>query len=255
MAKSILSSTPEFKYHEPAASTDFEAFKTVVRSRRSVRSFEPEAIPNEIVQQVLDLGLLAPTSSNLQPWEFYIVANSEKKTRLAEYCMGQNAAKSAPTLIVCVARTKTWRQNGQQLLQVMKSQGDVPPIVLKYYQKLAPFIYSQGPWGIWGQIKRFLFLLIGIFNVVPRGPFGIGELECWAHKTTALACENIMLGFRAAGYDTCPMEGFDEVRVKKLLRLPGDARVTMIIAAGKRKPGGIYGAQVRLPREQFIFQV
>jgi nitroreductase len=255
MADSILSSSHDFKYHEPAAATDFAAFQTVVRSRRSIRGFEAEKIPDQIVQEVIDLGLLAPNSSNLQPWEFYLVEDTTKKAKLAEFCMNQNAAKTAPTLLVCVARTKTWRRHCQQLLEVMAKQGEVPEIVRSYYTKLAPFVYSQGPFGIWGQLKRPLLFVLGLFRHVPRGPFGISELECWAHKTTALACENIMLGFRAAGYDTCPMEGFDEKRVKHLLKLPRDARVTMVIAAGKRRAGGVYGPQIRFPREQFVFRI
>ena len=34
-------------------------------------------------------------------------------------------------------------------------------------------------------------------------------MAVWAHKSTALACENLMLSLRAYGYDSCPMEGMD----------------------------------------------
>jgi nitroreductase len=74
----------------------------------------------------------------------------------------------------------------------------------------------------------------------------------WAVKSSALACENLMLAFRAAGYDSCAMEGMDEVRVRRALGLGSDAIVTMVIGAGRRRPGGIYGPRIRLPRERFI---
>jgi len=48
-----------------------------------------------------------------------------------------------------------------------------------------------------------------------------------------------MLALRAAGYDSCAMEGFDEPRVKRLLKLPRAARVVMVIAAGRRAEGGV----------------
>jgi nitroreductase len=54
---------------------------------------------------------------------------------------------------------------------------------------------------------------------VPRGPYTKSEVELWAAKSTALACENLVLAFRAHGFDTCMMEGFDAVRVSKLLHL------------------------------------
>ena len=54
-------------------------------------------------------------------------------------------------------------------------------------------------------------------------------MKIWAHKTTALACENFMLAMRAAGYDTCPMEGMDSKRVKKILGLKQKEYITMVI--------------------------
>jgi nitroreductase len=54
---------------------------------------------------MFDLALLAPNSSNLQPWTFYVVQNPAKKKQLVKACLGQLAAKTASELIVCVART------------------------------------------------------------------------------------------------------------------------------------------------------
>lgn len=77
-------------------------------------------------------------------------------------------------------------------------------------------------------------------------------MRVWSVKTTALACENFMLGMTAQGYDTCPMEGFDEVRVQKLLNLPSDAEVVMVIGCGKRAENGVYGPQVRFDKNLFL---
>ena len=77
-------------------------------------------------------------------------------------------------------------------------------------------------------------------------------MKIWAHKTTALACENFMLAMRAAGYDTCPMEGMDSKRVKKILGLKQKDYITMVISAGKRAPNGIYGPRIRFGRNRFI---
>jgi nitroreductase len=80
-------------------------------------------------------------------------------------------------------------------------------------------------------------------------------MRVWAHKSTALACENLMLSFRAFGYDSCPMEGMDERRVQKLLGLPRSAEVCMVISAGKRAKHGIYDQQFRMDQSLFIFEV
>ena len=84
-----------------------------------------------------------------------------------------------------------------------------------------------------------------------RGPFGRHEQALWSVKTAALACENFMLALTAHGFDSCPMEGFDEPRVKRLLRLPRKAETVMVIAAGRGAEGGVI-PQIRFGREHYI---
>jgi len=62
------------------------------------------------MEEVLNWGLMAANSSNLQPWEFYWVQNPEKKAALVKACLDQPAAKTAQELIVAVARFDTWKQ-------------------------------------------------------------------------------------------------------------------------------------------------
>lgn len=236
--------------------TSPEEFEKVVRSRRSVRIFESEAIPEEVVQKCLELTLLAPNSSNMQPWEFWRIRNAETKKQLAACCFGQPAATTAAELIVCLARTKTWQQNCQRMLEVLKKAGDkVPKSALHYYEKLVPFAYNQGPLGLFGLAKKVILFFRGLVKVTPREPTSHSQMKLWAAKSTALACENMMLAFRAYGYDSCPMEGYDSKRVRKLLKLPKDAYLVMIIAAGKGSPKGVYGPQVRFDRNLFIKEI
>ena len=61
-----------------------------------------------------------------------------------------------------------------------------------------------------------------------------------------------MLAFRAAGYDTCPMEGFDPWRAKALLGLPGNAEVNMFLAVGRRGEKGVWWDRVLMPRDWVV---
>jgi len=57
----------------------------------------------------------------------------------------------------------------------------------------------------------------------------------WATKSTALACENLMIAAEALGFNTCPMEGFDGVRLSKFLGLSRKYHeIVMVIAVGKK---------------------
>ena len=57
------------------------------------------------------------------------------------------------------------------------------------------------------------------------------------------------------GFDSCPLEGFDSRRVKKILGLPHRAVVVMAVAAGKRDPERVYGPRLRFDRELFIREI
>lgn len=256
MADTIFNSTLKTDYNERPPEIDFSEFDKVVRSRRSVRVFEDHLIPEEVVEKALGHALLAPNSSNLQPWEFHWVRSLDLKKQLAKFCFNQNGAKTASDLIVCVANTNTWKEHCKLNLEAFEKSGkEVPNVVKQYYTKIAPSAYGFiGPLGILSPLKWLFFNFLGIFTVMARAPIWPSDLKLWATKTTSLACENIMLSARAQGYDSLPMEGFDEVRVKKLLNLNRKQHVVMVIALGKRSEGGVYGPQVRFEKERFIYK-
>ena len=48
-----------------------------IRTRRTVREFTPEPVPEAIVHKILQAGRWAPSSSNTQPWHFVVVRDRE----------------------------------------------------------------------------------------------------------------------------------------------------------------------------------
>jgi nitroreductase len=74
------------------------------------------------------------------------------------------------------------------------------------------------------------------------------------HKSCALAAQTFMLSVAAEGYHSCPMEGFDEPRVKRLLGLPRRAEINMIIAVGKGTPAGEWGERQRVDNAEVILR-
>jgi nitroreductase len=155
-----------------------------------------------------------------------------------------------------VARVDKVRPHRLQMLKLLDASGlPVPKMLRDYYAKLVPFVYATGPVSLLAPFKWLLFSLAGIFRPVPREPLGKADLQLWAAKSTALACQNLMLAFSSHGFDTCPMEGLDSRRVKRLLDLPSASVVVMAIAVGRRRPEGVYGPRVRFPSSQFVKEV
>lgn len=74
-----------------------------IRKRRSIRSFKPDPIPQEVVGALLEAARWAPSAGNLQPWEFYVVTDPGVKSSLEMAALGQNYVGGAPVVIVVCA--------------------------------------------------------------------------------------------------------------------------------------------------------
>ena len=236
-----------------APATDAGAFYDVVDSRRSVRIYADDPVPEEVVRRAMDAALKAPNSSNLQVWEIHWVRSAEKKAKLAEYCLGQPAATTAQELFVFVARPDLWRRNNDRMIAHLRSNPKTPEKAFQYFEKITKLVYNQGPLGVFRPFKWIWFTVRGWSKPTPREPISLAHMDVWAHKTTPWRARPSCwpLGPR---YDSCPMEGLDSKRVKQLLGLPRRAGITMAISMGKRAEGGIYNERFRFPQEDFIHE-
>jgi len=237
-----------------AAKTDSTAFHAIVDSRRSVRFFADDEIPQDVIDKCLDAALKAPNSSNLQAWEIHHVIDSSKKKELVKLCLGQPAASTAKELFVFVARPDLWKRNNTWMIEEFDRRGDMPEKAYQYFRKITPLIYTTGFLGLAAPFKWLYYNIRGISKPTPREPMGRWGMTVWGNKSTALACAHFMLAMRSHGFDTCPMEGLDSRRVKKLLGLPRRASVTMAISAGKRAKGGVFGDRFRFDQKHIVIK-
>ena len=81
------------------------------------------------------------------------------------------------------------------------------------------------------------------------------DVRISGHKSAALAAQNFMMSMKAEGYDTCPMEGMDSIRIKRLLALPRKAEIVIIIGCGKGTKEGVYSNRFRVPNNEVIFEI
>lgn len=234
-----------------------------IKYRRSVRIFDPEKkMDSKIVKKCIEQASLAPNSSNMQLWEFYHITSKETIQKIAPLCFHQNAAKTAEELVVFITRKDLWRKRRASNLKMIDTifpskpkseQSSREKVSRNYYGKLIPFAYADF-FGIFGFLKFLMILIIGIFKPVYR-EVRKSDMRIVAHKTCALAAENFMLSMASEGYDTCPMEGSDTWRVKRILDLPYGAEINMILSCGIRKPEGVYGERFRIPFEEVYKEI
>jgi iodotyrosine deiodinase len=60
------------------------AFAELMASRRSVRDFSPEPVPESVIEDAVRAAATAPSGANIQPWRFVVVTDPERKRRLRE---------------------------------------------------------------------------------------------------------------------------------------------------------------------------
>ena len=235
-------------------------FDKIVRIRRSVRRYKKTEINDDDVKDSILHASLAPNSSNLQLWEFYHVTSEKLMNRISEACFNQPAARTANQFVVIVTRKDLWNKRRIFNINTIKNKtlnaSDKSMknrnLALKYYKYLIPTIYKEF-FGLLGYIRYINAMIIGLFRPIYRQVTN-SDMRVVAHKSSALAAQNFMLSMTSKGYDTCPMEGFDSLRVKRILSLPYSSEINMVISCGIRDDDGVYGKQIRVPFDDIYFK-
>jgi nitroreductase len=194
----------------------------------------------------------------MQMWEFYHITDSDMLKKLAVACLNQQAAKTAQQMVVFVTRQDLYRKRAKQLIE-LESQNVLQNSPKEkhekrvktwkmYYGYLMPLLYSRF-FGIPGIIRKVIVSIVGLFRPIT---YQVSEADARVvvHKTCALAAQTFMLAMANEGYDTCPMEGLDSKRVKRILKLPMGAQINMVISCGIRAEGGVWGDRMRVPFEE-----
>jgi nitroreductase len=73
---------------------------TVIKSRRTVRSYRETPVPEEVIRDALDCAALAPTARNAQPWLFGIIRDKEMLQKIAALADNGKFLAQAP---ICFA--------------------------------------------------------------------------------------------------------------------------------------------------------
>lgn len=85
------------------------ALLALIKSRRSIRHFLPDPVPEEMLDQMIEAGRWAPSAGNRQPWVFIVIQDDELRTQVAQhaayYYDREARIEEAPLLIALCARS------------------------------------------------------------------------------------------------------------------------------------------------------
>lgn len=191
---------------------------TAIHQRRSIKHYDPDHKMTEVeIQELLELALLSPTSFNMQNWRFVVVTDHAKKVALRAAAWDQAQVSEASILIVLCADLHSYENGGRYWVHAPA------PVQEMLVPMIEPF-YKDSP-----QLQR-------------------DE----AMRSIGIAAQTLMLTAKSMGYDSCPMIGFDPVKVAEIINLPGHHIIGLMLPVGKAlKDANTRGGQ--LPYEDVVF--
>ncbi len=73
-----------------------------IRTRRSIRKFQPREVPRELIRVLLEAAMLAPSARNAQPWQFVVIDDRKMLSEYGTKHPNAEMAKEAPLgILVC----------------------------------------------------------------------------------------------------------------------------------------------------------
>ncbi|MFA5257491.1 MAG: nitroreductase family protein [Opitutales bacterium] len=171
-----------------------------IEQRRSVKRYDPTHKLSEAeIRLLIHLAALAPTSFNIQPTRFVVVTDPALKEELAKAAYGQPQVTESSAMVVITGDKNAY-------MNAARYWPDAPAEA-----KLGIVTSISGAYEDQPQRQRDEAILSG-----------------------GLAAATLMLAVKAIGYDSCPMKGFDFDAVGKLVKLPENHIVVMMVAIGKK---------------------
>ena len=73
-----------------------------ILTRRSIRRFSKEKVPDEMIDRILEAGMYAPSAGNEQAWQFIVVKEKDTLQKISElHPYAQMAREASHAIVVC----------------------------------------------------------------------------------------------------------------------------------------------------------
>ena len=184
----------------------------VIKTRKSIRRYKPDPIPDEMLDKILEAARWAPTGENYQPWRFIVIKNPETKNKIG------NLAKLGSG-----SRMTAWYCLGEMQRRFEEIQDPVKRA------EVLRFMYS-------GEVSAFAKQAPVIIAVI--GTLMEGSVDVPYDLSACI--ENMLLEAHSLGLGACWVHGpvastRDAAKFKKILKIPtgmGEYKVIAYIALG-----------------------
>ncbi|MFX3626396.1 NAD(P)H-dependent oxidoreductase [Campylobacter sp. LH-2024] len=169
--------------------------------RYSCRNFKNEKLNPQDLRNILEIARLSPSSLGLEPWKFVVVQDEKKKEELSEICNHQPHVKNCSALIIILSRLDFLDYFEEKLRKRDMSEKEIQKRLDTYMPFLNSLNYEQK----------------------------IAYIREQAH----IALASILYSATALNIATCPIGGFDKIKLESYLNLNTQKEIaTLIVALG-----------------------
>ncbi len=108
-----------------------------IRTRRSIRTFRDEPIPEDVLRELVELANWAPSAGNLQCRDFVLVRDAATKRALA-HAADQDFLEQAPAvLVVCANASRVGRygKRGRELYMIQDAAAATENLMLAAHER------------------------------------------------------------------------------------------------------------------------
>ncbi|MFB1097362.1 MULTISPECIES: nitroreductase family protein [Terribacillus] len=200
-------------------------FIELVNKRRSASNFLPDKpITKKELDEIFNVVKLGPSAFNLQHTNYVVVLDPEKKQKMKDAANGQYKVESSSAVILVLGDKQAFEQ-----------AADI-------YQGL----------NLLGVINKQEYDLMVTDTVSFYEERGQEFHRDEAIRNASLSAMLFMLAAKEKGWDTCPMIGFDAVKVKEELNIPDQYEAVLMITIGKEKTESRKPRGYRRPTSEFV---
>ncbi|MFR1708752.1 MAG: nitroreductase family protein [Clostridium sp.] len=174
-----------------------------IQSRRSIRKFKSDAIPEEYIHQLIEAGRLAPSGTNLQPTRYVIIKSEDARTKLKE-CTPLPFVSAAPAIIACCIDTQSIVSTGDRMKELKEAKAfiDTP---------------LDNPDKDYSKNKQSM---------------DTASLKAYLTLNAAIAIDHITLRATDLGLGSCWVMMFDKEKVRALLELEDRYDIVALLPIG-----------------------
>jgi len=183
--------------------------KKAIETRRSIRHFRPDNVPDELIKQMLEAARLAPSGSNRQPWRFLVIRDKEVKKELRRICLEQRFVEEAPVVIACFADLEAYSKEARR-------------------RRRREFVRFGVTTTLSGRFADPEY--IAQQDSLPTLPRQ--ELITSAKANTFIAIEHLVLMATALGLGTCWVGAFEAAAINRLFSLSDNLIPVAVIPVG-----------------------